>query len=106
MPESRTAGRRPQRIRRAGYHRLTGWSTFEATIRAQVKTVSGQEIEVADQVRALATHQVTIRPLSGLTTRMRFVDVDDTTQVFNVLAIDRQDLRGIFQYVVQVRQEV
>lgn len=85
---------------------VSGWSTYQATVRAHVRTVSGQEVEVADQVRALATHQITTRPITGLTTRMRFVDNDDTTQVYNILAIDRQDLRGVFQYVVTVRQEV
>ena len=55
-----------------------------ANVRAEIKPLSGRELVNAGGVDASATHQITIRYYSGLTSRHRFYQAI-TGRYFNIL---------------------
>jgi len=76
------------------------WVPFRTLpVRARVRPLSSREYFAAQQAQATSTHEITIRPINGLTSNMRFVDVD-TGQIFNVDGPPRTpDRRGAFETI-------
>lgn len=49
------------------------WSTVEANVPAKIENLTGREAERARQIAPTATHQVTLRYRSGVTTQQRLL---------------------------------
>lgn len=74
------------------------WTTF-AQIYAEIEPLptAGKKMEIARQLVATATHQVTIRYLAGLTPEMRIVDLNGVVYQIGYVAYGQDDQRYFMQ---------
>lgn len=66
------------------------WAT-DATVRASITPLSGDETIVADQEQSTATHKIIIRNFAGLTPNHRLLF---GTRVFNIVSMLNTDERN------------
>jgi SPP1 family predicted phage head-tail adaptor len=81
---------------------VKSWSTY-ATVPAMIEELGGRKLELARQQVATATHKVTIRYLSQLTVKDRFVFGSLT---LNIGSIQNEKLLNFHQECLCTSQEV
>ena len=67
------------------------WVT-DATVWCEIRTLSGKEREIAQQIVPQATDQVTIRYLAGVTTEKRVVFGTRNLNIGHIDNIDQRDI--------------
>ena len=66
------------------------WETF-AQVWAEIKPIQGREFWAQQQVQSEITHQVTIRYLSGVTSKMRVLYGSRVMSISNVINVDEKN---------------
>jgi SPP1 family predicted phage head-tail adaptor len=81
------------------------WTTF-AQVYAEIEPLppTGKKTEIARQLVATATHQFTIRYLTGLTPQMRIVDSVGNVYTIGYVAKGQDNLRYFFQTLLATQQ--
>jgi len=72
------------------------WTTF-ATVFAEIRPVSGRELEVAGKVQGELSHAIRIRFLSGVLDKMRGTDGTRTFE-FTAVVPDRTNAKDLIIY--------
>lgn len=70
------------------------WTTF-ATVYAEIRPISGRELEKAGKVQGELTHVIKIRYLSGVLYKMRGVDEKSRVFEFDSVVPDRTNAKDL-----------
>jgi len=68
------------------------WSTFAASLHAEIAPLSGRELLLARQVNAETTHRIRLRYRAGITPKMRVLF---GSRIFAIESVLDTDERGI-----------
>lgn len=79
------------------------WTAF-ANVYAEIESLTGKKAEIARQLVAEASHQITIRYLTGITTEMRVVDSTGATYQIGFVARGKDKLRYFFHILTCTEQ--
>ena len=75
----------------------TPFVPFGDPVRGSFKELSGRELETAKSMDNRSTHEIKMRFLSGLTSKMRFTF---NSKIYNIANINDVDERGVWQKVL------
>lgn len=78
------------------------WTTFKAGMYAEIRPVSGRELEMAGKVQAELSHVIKTRFVSGILSKMRITDGTRTFEIISAVP-DRTNMKDL---IITANQKV